>query len=71
MKMIHFPDHMHIGPRPVDDYDIDCRRFYIACRAGNYAQADRIVAAMKARYGHDVADDAYSHGATVHACEIK
>ena len=38
-KMIQYPPQMGLRPRPADDYDLLCLRFYYASSACNVARA--------------------------------
>jgi hypothetical protein len=71
MRMIHYPPAMGLRPRPADDYDLLCLRFYRASVARSAIAALRLARELVSRYGSDVADDAYSHGHMLASCEIR
>lgn len=71
MKLIHYPDSMGLRPRPADDYDLLCLRFYRASVACNVRRAMDAARDLVARYGSDVADDAFSHGQMLDSCVIR
>ena len=70
-KMIQYPPHMGLRPRPADDYDLLCLRFYYASSACNVARASVAARELVARFGCDVADDAYGHGQMLASCDIR
>lgn len=70
-KLIHYPEQMGLRPRPADDYDLLCLRFYYASSACNVARASAAARDLIARYGADVADDAYGHGQMLASCVIR
>ena len=55
-----------MNPRPLDDYDRLCERYYRCCVAGNVARASVLEQQLLRRDGssdvRDVLDSAYSHG---------
>lgn len=71
MKMIQYPASMGLRPRPADDYDLLCLRFYRASVACNVSRAMELARDLVARYGSDVADDAFSHGQMLAGCVIR
>ena len=71
MQLIYYPPSMGLRPRPADDYDLLCLRFYRASVAMNAPRAMALARDLSARYGDDVADDAYGHGQMLAACEIR
>lgn len=71
MKMIHYPPSMGLRPRPADDYDLLCLRFYRASSACNVPVSMQAARDLVARYGADVADDAYTHGQMLNSCDVQ
>ena len=72
-RMIHYPPAMGLRPRPFDDYDRLCLRFYRASVARNVAVAMEVGRELAARYGAEPsdADDFYGHGQMLDSCEIR
>jgi hypothetical protein len=71
MKLIHYPQSMGLRPRPADDYDLLCLRFYRASVARSAIAALRLARELSQRFGDDVADDAYTHGQMLASCEVR
>jgi hypothetical protein len=71
MKLIHYPPAMGLRPRPADDYDLLCLRFYRAATARSAIACLRLARELASRYGQDVADDAYTHGQMLASCDVK
>jgi hypothetical protein len=71
MKLIHYPPSMGLRPRPADDYDLLCLRFYRASVARSAIAALRLARELSQRFGDDVADDAYTHGQMLASCEVR
>ena len=71
MKMVQFPPSMGLRPRPADDYDLLCLRFYRASVARSATDALRLARELSQRFGDDVADDAYAHGQMLASCEVR
>ena len=70
MKLIHYPQSMGLRPRPADDYDLLCLRFYRASVARSATAALRLARELSQRFGDDVADDAYTHGQMLASCQM-
>jgi len=63
-----FPQSTGLRPRPADDYDRLCRKFYVLSRAGLVSKAAAAARELCARFGDAVADDAWTHGRTIADC---
>lgn len=69
--MVYYPPSMGLRPRPLDDYDRLCLRFYRASVCRNAAAAMAAARDLLARFGDDCADDAYGHGQCLASCDVR
>lgn len=60
VKMLHYPARTGMGPRPYDDYDRVCERYYHAWKKPEVRR--ECEAELRGRYGSDDLDMDYSHG---------
>lgn len=69
--MVHYPPQMGLRPRPMDDYDRLCLRYYRASMAGNLPAAAAVERDLRPRFGADCLDDAFSAGRMLSCCDVR
>lgn len=72
MKMIYFPTHTGLNPRPASDYDLLVIRFARSIKAKNY-RLEKTLEKELARFGNSIGemDEHYSSGLNLMRCTIK
>lgn len=74
IKMLHWPAYTGLSPRPYDEYDRLCVRYYDAHQSRDVAALNRIEPLLEPYTDHDIADGDthYSHGQSISKhCQVR